>query len=157
MISFCRSTWKRCFASLMQFSQKRRLNHLACTISAEGKLKVLAGGCSDAAPCMFLLWNSFNTLEQVPGIQGLQIDSIRRVIFMLPCEGAALLACQNVSLLTLLMWSHVRWALTWPKCWFRISRIPNSSSVQSTKIEFRTKIGIVDDFSRSFRKRIGID
>jgi hypothetical protein len=89
-------------------SQKHRLNHLACTISAEGKLKVLAGGCSNAAPCMFIFWDSFDTLEQVSGIQGLQIDSIRRVIFMLPREGAALLACKNVSLLILFMWSHVR-------------------------------------------------
>jgi hypothetical protein len=53
----------------MPLSEKRRLNHLAYTLSlsANGKLKVLDGGCSDAAYCMFLLWDSYDTLEQEPG------------------------------------------------------------------------------------------
>ena len=57
----------------MPLSQKRGLNHLAYTLSVDGKLKVLAGGCSDAAYCMFLLWDSDDTLEQEPGIQGREL------------------------------------------------------------------------------------
>jgi hypothetical protein len=64
----------------MPLSQKRRLSHLAYTLSANGKLKVYDGGCSDAANCMSLLWDSYDTLEQEQGIQGLQIDSIPGVI-----------------------------------------------------------------------------
>jgi hypothetical protein len=47
----------------MPLSQKRGLNHLAYTLSANGKLKVYDGGCSDAAYCMFLLWDSYDTRE----------------------------------------------------------------------------------------------